>query len=42
MKIFSSKNKKDEISPKISPPAEKEQKTQKKERLTCFGFRHFF
>jgi hypothetical protein len=32
MKIFSSKNKKLKISPKISPPAEKEQKTRKKER----------
>ena len=41
MKIFSSKIKKDEISPKISLPAEKEQKTRKKERLICFVFQHF-
>ncbi len=41
MKIFSSKIKKDEISPKISPRAKKEQKTQKKERLTCFDFLNF-
>ena len=40
--IFLFQNKKQEISPKISPPAEKEQKTRKKERMTCFGFCHFY
>ena len=40
--FFLFQNKKQEISPKISPPAEKEQKTQKKERLSCFAFYNFF
>jgi hypothetical protein len=40
--FFLFQNKKHEISLKISPPAEKEQKREKKERLICFVFYVFF